>query len=452
MRKDIHAYFRSLGLNPGAGPVEIKRAYRQLMQRWHPDLYKAGSPMQTTAEDMAKEINEAYDQLYRKKLYRKFLPKSERNEPAADDAPADGEQTRATASPPPRADRKQRDRRGMRAEAAARARSGGSRAWKAIGRLRWARIGWAVGAAALLGAAVPLYHWVTQPPSEAPVSAPGVTQAESRAEEPASPGPSASPGGAEKGRRAAASERPTSSSARPARRAAGSSIDSSPTLRSLSAGDLASTGDAAATGHLGPAGYPRSHAGPGGSPPRSVENPPAAGTSSSVRAEAGPWDMRVARVQPELGSRLREAELLFQEADSLLNVFETGDTRARVLEIQGKPDEAGENVLRYGSSLVYFKSDRVQAWCDRSPRLHVRIWPSFPVALLDTFTVGSSRAEVVRAQGFPSLYTPRAYFYGTSVVMFDAYSVVRWEEGDVRLRRFSLPTLPFTDLDRLTSR
>src|SRR5580658_9882704 len=82
MRKDINEYYRALGIAPGAEPAQIRRAYRQLVQQWHPDLFKAGSPMQTTAEDITKEINEAYDQLYRKKLYRNFSPKSERKENA----------------------------------------------------------------------------------------------------------------------------------------------------------------------------------------------------------------------------------------------------------------------------------------------------------------------------------------------------------------------------------
>ena len=73
MRKNPQEYYRELGLNPGATAGEIKQAYRHLLQSWHPDHFKSGTLMQTTAEDITKEINEAYEQLVKKQLYKKFL-------------------------------------------------------------------------------------------------------------------------------------------------------------------------------------------------------------------------------------------------------------------------------------------------------------------------------------------------------------------------------------------
>jgi len=64
MPKDLTAYSDALGLVPGAGPLEIQRAYRRLMRRWHPDLFNPGSPMQATAEDITKAANEAFEQAY----------------------------------------------------------------------------------------------------------------------------------------------------------------------------------------------------------------------------------------------------------------------------------------------------------------------------------------------------------------------------------------------------
>src|SRR5258708_19164037 len=77
MPKDIREHYTVLDLSPGASLDEIKRAYRQLLQRWHPDHFKPGSVMQTTAEDITKNINEAYSQLCRKKRYLEFHSKAQ---------------------------------------------------------------------------------------------------------------------------------------------------------------------------------------------------------------------------------------------------------------------------------------------------------------------------------------------------------------------------------------
>src|SRR6266545_1551284 len=48
-----------LGLQPGATPAEIKRAYRRLSRRYHPDI----NPGDRTAESLYKRISEAYETL-----------------------------------------------------------------------------------------------------------------------------------------------------------------------------------------------------------------------------------------------------------------------------------------------------------------------------------------------------------------------------------------------------
>ena len=73
MPQDIHRHFATLGLNPGASAGDIRTAYRRLVQEWHPDRFAAGSLMQTTAEDQTKDLNEAYEWLYKKRHYRRFL-------------------------------------------------------------------------------------------------------------------------------------------------------------------------------------------------------------------------------------------------------------------------------------------------------------------------------------------------------------------------------------------
>ncbi|MFZ2444739.1 MAG: J domain-containing protein [Syntrophobacteraceae bacterium] len=58
------ADYRLLGLKPGARPTEIKRAYRRLAKKWHPDRYHSESyETRAFAEKQFREINEAYERL-----------------------------------------------------------------------------------------------------------------------------------------------------------------------------------------------------------------------------------------------------------------------------------------------------------------------------------------------------------------------------------------------------
>ncbi len=49
-----------LGVDPGASDEEVKRAYRELARKYHPDNYQ-NNPLADLAEEKMKEINEAYD-------------------------------------------------------------------------------------------------------------------------------------------------------------------------------------------------------------------------------------------------------------------------------------------------------------------------------------------------------------------------------------------------------
>ena len=52
--------YRILGVNPNASDDEVKRAYRELARKYHPDNYQ-NNPLADLAEEKMKEINEAYD-------------------------------------------------------------------------------------------------------------------------------------------------------------------------------------------------------------------------------------------------------------------------------------------------------------------------------------------------------------------------------------------------------
>lgn len=56
--------YEVLGVRRGASEEEIKKAYRDLARKYHPDNY-ANNPLADLAQEKMKEINEAYDLLTR---------------------------------------------------------------------------------------------------------------------------------------------------------------------------------------------------------------------------------------------------------------------------------------------------------------------------------------------------------------------------------------------------
>ena len=56
--------YRVLGVDPSASDEEIKRVYRELARKYHPDNYQ-NNPLADLAEEKMKEVNEAYDTITR---------------------------------------------------------------------------------------------------------------------------------------------------------------------------------------------------------------------------------------------------------------------------------------------------------------------------------------------------------------------------------------------------
>ena len=58
--------YKVLGVTRDATDDEIKKAYRELARKYHPDNY-AGNPLADLVEEKMKEINEAYDQIQKER-------------------------------------------------------------------------------------------------------------------------------------------------------------------------------------------------------------------------------------------------------------------------------------------------------------------------------------------------------------------------------------------------
>ncbi len=54
--------YKVLGISPSASDAEVKKAYRELAKKYHPDKY-ADSPLAELASEKMKEVNEAYEKI-----------------------------------------------------------------------------------------------------------------------------------------------------------------------------------------------------------------------------------------------------------------------------------------------------------------------------------------------------------------------------------------------------
>ncbi len=115
----------------------------------------------------------------------------------------------------------------------------------------------------------------------------------------------------------------------------------------------------------------------------------------------------------------------------LLPYITVGSTRDEVVAQQGTPTSSSEDKLVYGKSELYLKNGAVVGWrVDpvASP-IRVKLWPSTAVDPgVSSYTVGSSKDDVLTVQGTPTAFTDNKFEYGKSDVIFHNNKVVSWKE------------------------
>ncbi len=61
--RTAHRDYAMLDLDPSASPAEVKQAYRDLVQVWHPDRFAHDSRLQRRTHVKLQAINDAYARL-----------------------------------------------------------------------------------------------------------------------------------------------------------------------------------------------------------------------------------------------------------------------------------------------------------------------------------------------------------------------------------------------------
>jgi hypothetical protein len=123
--------------------------------------------------------------------------------------------------------------------------------------------------------------------------------------------------------------------------------------------------------------------------------------------------------------------------------FTIGSSQKEVLRIQGKPAKVFGQTWTYGLSDVTFKEGRVWRYHNFDGTLRVQMLPNIPVGRISnrkTFSLGSSRDEVLMVQGTPTQVEPNKWSYGFSEVYFKNDVVSGYNNFFSNLKVLMLPS------------
>jgi len=92
-KTDICKCYEIIGVEPGVSPEQLKQAYRDLVNIWHPDRFASNPRLQEKAEEQLKRINAAYQHIRKTSLSKGKQGSSE--------TPCDTKSKQKEETPPP---------------------------------------------------------------------------------------------------------------------------------------------------------------------------------------------------------------------------------------------------------------------------------------------------------------------------------------------------------------
>ena len=109
-----------------------------------------------------------------------------------------------------------------------------------------------------------------------------------------------------------------------------------------------------------------------------------------------------------------------------------GLTKDEVLTVMGSPVSSSANALLYRDATFYFHNGAVVGW-KVNPALiplHVKLWPTGHLdPRVSTFSIGSSKNDVIAVQGTPTLLSENKLAYGSSEVFLEGGRVIGWNDN-----------------------